>query len=389
VGAIKNTGILPCSKLIGSSPTVLGGVMRERINKPRVFLSHSKADLDFIQRLYEDLRKCQIDPWLDSDEIRHGQPWMSAIFEDGLPTCDCVLVYLTENSIKSKVVSKEIDVGILQKLNDEKVGFLPYVSRTPLRSELRPDLQVLQAPEWNDSNYKDFLPRVVAEIWRSYLERTVGNAISAERVSKLEAQLELEKLKLKSGVGGFSVDEENDYIFIYNKLNRMEAIEMQINIHDSQDDLRAGKIKESLIRVGEVNVVSLLSLLSPADNFEYHDNLLRTIISKVVKGLQPDCWATESVRLVCKKYPNLGGELLMYGLISRGTKVGVTREFNRSGSGGILANITHLPESRDVLIYTDKIERFKYWMAFTGRLPQRVKVSVDWLNGNPTRADTL
>jgi len=80
--------------------------MEERINKPRVFLSHSKADIEFIERVNQDLHRCQISPWLDSEEIRHGKPWLDAIFEDGIPTCDAVLVYFTESSLQSKMVKK-------------------------------------------------------------------------------------------------------------------------------------------------------------------------------------------------------------------------------------------------------------------------------------------
>lgn len=71
--------------------------MESRLNKPRVFLSHSKSDKSFIELINNDLRKCQIDPWLDSEEIRHGKPWLDTIFEDGIPTCDSVLVYFTDN----------------------------------------------------------------------------------------------------------------------------------------------------------------------------------------------------------------------------------------------------------------------------------------------------
>ena len=35
-------------------------------NKPRVFLSHSNKDKEFIHRLYEDLSLCQIEPWRDA-----------------------------------------------------------------------------------------------------------------------------------------------------------------------------------------------------------------------------------------------------------------------------------------------------------------------------------
>ena len=81
----------------------------EKRNKPKVFLSHSCLDKPFIERLANDLRKCQIEPWLDSEEIRDGKPWLKVIFEDGMPTCDCVIVYLSENSLNSKMVQKEID----------------------------------------------------------------------------------------------------------------------------------------------------------------------------------------------------------------------------------------------------------------------------------------
>jgi hypothetical protein len=109
-------------------------------SRPRVFLSHSKADIDFIAKLYEDLRACQIEPWYDEFDIRHGQPWIDAVFGGGIPSCDCVLVYLTEHSIESQVVKKEIDAGIIQQLNDRKVGILPYVSNSVLRGKLRADI---------------------------------------------------------------------------------------------------------------------------------------------------------------------------------------------------------------------------------------------------------
>lgn len=94
--------------------------MEERLNKPRVFLSHSKADIEFIERVYNDLRKCHINPWLDSEEIRHGKPWLDAIFKDGISTCDSVLVYFTAASLNSKVVKKEIDGRVGTRKNQKR-----------------------------------------------------------------------------------------------------------------------------------------------------------------------------------------------------------------------------------------------------------------------------
>jgi len=128
--------------------------MTERLNKPRVFLSHSKLDKAFIETLYEDLKGCQISPWLDTEEIRHGKPWLDAIFENGIPTCDSVLVYFSENSLQSAMVKKEIDAGILHQLEDSGVSFLPYVDNESVRTKLRADIRSLQVPIWNGDNYR-------------------------------------------------------------------------------------------------------------------------------------------------------------------------------------------------------------------------------------------
>src|ERR1044072_8093690 len=139
---------------------------------PWVFLSHSKLDVDFISKLASDLRRCQIEPWLDTEEIRDGKPWLKVIFEDGIPTCDVVVVYLTESSIRSKMVAKEIDAALIEQLADRGISFLPYVNSAELRNKIRGDIRSLQCREWNSQNYNEILPGVIAEIWRSFLERT-------------------------------------------------------------------------------------------------------------------------------------------------------------------------------------------------------------------------
>lgn len=259
--------------------------MVDRINKPKVFLSHSKADVVFIEQLYDDLRKCQIEPWLDTEEIRHGHPWLDAIFEDGLPSCDCVLVYLTENSISSHMVRKEIDVGIIQQLKDNNISFLPYVNESVIRTKLRPDLQVLQAPELNESNYKELLPRIVAEIWRSYLERKVINAIKSEQVGRLEAELKLEKIKSSRRGNAFSENESSDFEYIYNTLNRTEKFTIEISLQEIVGDQKQDKPNIVSVKCYEVNISSLIPFISEAWSFEYSN---RNISFLLLNQLHPE-----------------------------------------------------------------------------------------------------
>ena len=194
--------------------------MADSINKPKVFLSHSYIDKPFIKQLYEDLRKCKIDAWLDSEEIRDGRSWLKVIFQDGIPACDAVMVYLTENSIKSKMVEKELDAAILHQLDDGGVVVLPYVSDGNVRDQLRHDLRTLHCRVWNVQNYQEILPSVVAEIWHSYLERVVETAVLKEKSRRLELELENQQLKQAKEQDIFTQQEERDFQYIYQALGK-------------------------------------------------------------------------------------------------------------------------------------------------------------------------
>ena len=161
--------------------------MKDRIKKPKVFLSHSKKNEEFMLKIRNDFQRCQIESWVDVFDIRHGKPWLDEIFENGIPTCDCFLVYLTEHSISSPMVKKEMDASLIEQLNDNKVSFLPYVSEEQHREKLRADIRALQVPIWNAENYSDILPVVVSEIWRSFFERLIGIATGEEKRKRLSS----------------------------------------------------------------------------------------------------------------------------------------------------------------------------------------------------------
>jgi hypothetical protein len=258
-----------------------------------VFLSHSSEDRKFIERVYEDLRHCQTDPWLDSEEIRHGQPWLDAIFGSGLPTCDSVLVYFTPSSMESPMVKKEIDVGVIKKLRDEHVAFLPYVSDTKLRKDLRADIQALQVAAWNQENYTEMLPRIVAEIWHSFCDRQVVAASNAEKVRRLELELELNDLKKSGEVGIFDGREASDFEYIWSRLDRSEPIEIQligrepVVQHGPRPSTRLQQtVRETLrFRVHLQNLVAHLDDIMGAEYAPYRLDrfLFKTVAEKLPK----------------------------------------------------------------------------------------------------------
>ena len=323
------------------------------LNKPKVFLSHSKKDAEFIHRLCKDLRLCQIEPWLDSQEIRHGQPWLDAIFESGIPTCDAILIYLTENSIESPVVKKEIDASIIKKLKESHVAFLPYVSKEILRDQLRLDIQALQTLEWNKQNYAEMLPRVVAEIWHSYLDRVVLSVAKDEKVRRLEAELELERLKKTGMESIFEAKEIADFDFICKQFDYTEIIKLK---HTKLDESR---IIRTIARYAFC--IQILTILPQIDKFisgplESTKFLFQETFKELFKNCLPNAEEKERIELEWKNLPDFMDRLKMYGLIKISQR---TRKIIG------IENSSFMP--------TDKLERFKYWLYCKGILSNEIK----------------
>ncbi len=339
-----------------------------RRNKPRVFLSHSRVDVGFIQRVHDDLRGCQIDPWLDSQEIRAGQPWLDAIFESGIPTCDCVLVYLTESSIESNMVKKEIDASIIRKLRDSKIAFLPYVSRTEIRDKLRVDLQSLQVPEWNESNYYLMLPRIVAEIWHSYMDRAIIAATSEEKVKRLEAESTIANLKKEAAESIFSPGEDKDFRYIHKSMDRWESAIFSMT-------RAGGKGKEEVVKEASytVNVLGVVLLVVRDGNIEFNDSdvshKLRNILLRASPALQE---LPKDLHIVVSQAPRLEDELRMFGLIQRTQFMETVPYFTYPLNSPAEQHYYQRTQYR--LEFTDKMERFRYWLAVNGFMPQEARL---------------
>ncbi len=72
----------------------------------QVFISYSRVDKAFAQRLADDLRKNQYTVWLDVQSIPHGANWDSEI-QRGLDASDVTLVLLSPSAAASQNVADE------------------------------------------------------------------------------------------------------------------------------------------------------------------------------------------------------------------------------------------------------------------------------------------
>lgn len=332
--------------------------MRERINKPRVFLSHARKDVAFIERIENDLRRCQIDSWRDQNEIRDGQPWMSAIFEDGIPTCDAILAYFTNNSLGSEMVAKEVDSAILRRLSDSKIAFLPYVDENATRPKLRIDIQTLNCRIWNEENYYEILPSIVAEIWRSFLERSLENAVLSERNRRLELELELQKIN-DGNTSVFSGHEENEFQYIYKNLNRdleFSGIMYEHTVTAEGARQHPGKLAQYyLINMPLPDLIcSFAKLKTQYDHWKLDSYLYRV---KNIDKKSLELRKNEEQHFSFNS-PDLTSELFIYGLLERQ-----------------VALDSHKREEY-VYFFSPKMNRFLFWIDFNNLVKEDFEIEI-------------
>lgn len=171
--------------------------------KPNVFLSHSKADKNFIEKVANDLRNARIAVWYDEWEIPIGESFRKKIFEDGISSCDLFLVYLTENSVNSYWVKSELDAAFIRDANTKGSSLAIFVNSDEIRINLPLDVQALHSPVFNDENYHRPLNQLISRVWEVTSEKRIKYSLENQKLNILElekenAELQMQLLRLEN-----------------------------------------------------------------------------------------------------------------------------------------------------------------------------------------------
>lgn len=94
----------------------------------RVFISYSRKDKAFVQRLNSALAEAGVQTWVDWEGIELASDWMETITH-AIQGNDAFLFVISPDSLKSKVCSDELDLGI--KLNKK---LIPILHREPTKT---------------------------------------------------------------------------------------------------------------------------------------------------------------------------------------------------------------------------------------------------------------
>ena len=118
---------------------------RLRENKPRVFISYSHADEEFVDELTSALTHEGVHVWLDKFEIAVGKSILYEVTESGIGKSDALIVVLSNNSVKSRWVKEELEIAFQIQLKQDDFPFIYPV--------LKEDCEIplfLQGKKWAD-----------------------------------------------------------------------------------------------------------------------------------------------------------------------------------------------------------------------------------------------
>lgn len=165
--------------------------------RPRIFLSHSKADQDFVKKLAIDLRPARVEVWYDDWEIPPGASLRLKIFKEGISGCDLFFVYLTKNSVESHWVKSELDAAFIIEI-EKKAGFMAlFVDSDETRECLSADLRSRRVPTINSQNYSERLLELASLSWEAFMKKNVTENRELNRIALLELEKKIVEQKLE------------------------------------------------------------------------------------------------------------------------------------------------------------------------------------------------
>jgi len=118
LGFLRGCG-LPDS-LIEYLPSLLG----EPIQYDSLFISYASRDQAFAERLYADLQTKRVRCWYAPEDMKIGDEYRSRI-DASIHLHDRLLLILSEHSIKSRWVQKEVETAFEKEEKDNRLALFP------------------------------------------------------------------------------------------------------------------------------------------------------------------------------------------------------------------------------------------------------------------------
>ena len=116
-----------------------------------VFISYSRRDKSFVQKLNDALDDAGVQAWVDWEGIELASDWMERI-SSAIQTHDAFIFVISPDSLKSRVCAEELELSL--KLNKK---LIPVLYREPKKDQGMHEK--LSATNWvymrKDDNFED------------------------------------------------------------------------------------------------------------------------------------------------------------------------------------------------------------------------------------------
>ena len=132
--------------------------------------------------------------------------------KDGITSCDVFFVYLTDNSIDSVWVQKELDSAFIHEIEHKNSFILLFVDKDETRDKLSLDLKALNIPQFNLEDYLIPFGKIISKTWISYLKNELINQKKDSDYKVLELENKILLLRQNSFF---------DYEFIKSQLDSL------------------------------------------------------------------------------------------------------------------------------------------------------------------------
>jgi tetratricopeptide (TPR) repeat protein len=206
-----------------------------------IFISYSRKDSAFVDRLEVDLRALNFKTWVDRRNVQGGDEWME-ILQKAISDCDLMVVVLTPNILNSDFVKMEYRHALRLKKR-----VIPLeVSRFADSSLIPLDLHGLQWVSFLNLDYKSGLKVLV-----DTLAHNTNNRPS--NLQLLEADLREQFTQAMSAKGNGNLDRA---LILLRELNK--------NAPDFESQIVKAQIQELLKELGESYRIDLVERANEA-----------------------------------------------------------------------------------------------------------------------------
>ncbi|HKI07632.1 MAG TPA: TIR domain-containing protein [Nitrososphaeraceae archaeon] len=174
-------------KQLSSSQVTGGGAVTQ---KTKIFISYSREDYNAAQRLYKELSKSGINPWLDKQSLLPGQNWQNEI-RKAITDSNYFIPLFSSNAVKNRGFWRREELEFASKVLAEIPKSEIYV--IPVRL----DECEIPLKKFREYHYVDLFPN-----WREGLKKLLQSS-EISKYPSFQAKKRLPKKKINRGSKNF------------------------------------------------------------------------------------------------------------------------------------------------------------------------------------------